>query len=183
MSYIVTAQPTVEPITLDEAKLHLRIDDDIEDSILLDYMRAARTHAERFTGLAFTEQTIRAVIAKDEEPKITWSKVSSDYTVELPLSPVLEILSVADKDGPVEYEADLISIPATLTPSKDVEQLVVTYKTSTVSMSPDVKIAILLILHQLYENRGDIPGFVDSTALVRAEEAYLRQSRVRLGMA
>ena len=179
MSFIITVQPTVEPITLAEAKMHLRIDGTFEDSILLDYIRAARSHVERFTGVSYTVQTIKAVIKRDENQMTDWFKKIEPLSFELPLSPVNEILTAEDKDGPIEYESDLVSIPATITPANAPDEIVVTYTTNTSAMAPEVKIGMLMILHQIYESRG----MVESESVMRVEEAYLRQHRVRLGMA
>ena len=179
MSFIITVQPTVEPITLAEAKMHLRVDSDFEDALIQDYIKAARSHVERFTGVSFTDQTIRAVIKRDEYQMTDWFKKIEPLSFELPLSPVNEILTAEDKDGPIEYEADLVSIPATITPANAPEQIVVTYTTNTSAMAPDVKTAMLMILHQLYDMRGG----TDTEAVIRVEEAYLRHHRVSLGMA
>jgi hypothetical protein len=108
-----------------------------------------------------------------------WFKKIEPLSFELPLSPVTEILTAEDEDGPIEYESDLVSIPATITPANAPEQIVVTYTTNTSAMAPDVKIGMLMILHQIYESRG----MVESESVMRVEEAYLRQHRVRLGMA
>ena len=181
MSFIITVQPTVEPITLAEAKMHLRVDSDFEDALIQDYIKAARAHVERFTGLSFTVQTIRAVIKTEEDPLYPWTfpnqPVPQSY--ELPLSPVSEITTVTDGTNPVEYTANLLAIPATITPTDMPDQLVVTYTTNTTAMAPDVKTAMLMILHQLYDMRGG----TDTEAVIRVEEAYLRHHRVSLGMA
>lgn len=53
---LVTA-PAAEPITLEDAKRHLRIDDPDEDGHILTLITAARTWAENFTRRAFITQT------------------------------------------------------------------------------------------------------------------------------
>jgi hypothetical protein len=55
----------------------------------------------------------------------------------------------------------------------------VTYETGTATTTPAVKIAVLMLVHQMYEHRGDVPEM----AVERVEEAYLRPLRVNLGMA
>ena len=42
MSWSVTTPPTDEPVTLDEAKLHLRADDTTDDTLITALIQAAR---------------------------------------------------------------------------------------------------------------------------------------------
>lgn len=50
---------TLEPITLDDAKGYLRIDlsDTASDTLVTSLIRAARRHCEKYTNLAFINQT------------------------------------------------------------------------------------------------------------------------------
>lgn len=190
MSYTVTVAATVEPITLAEAKMHLRVDHDDEDSLIEAYLAAARTHCERFTGLSFVEQTVKAVFRKEEAHTLyLWPLYipSNGKTFDLPLSPVNEIVSAKDGEGnDVDYTSDLQSIPAVITLEDEPDILVLEYTTKTASVTPLIKVAILMILHQMYEYRGDVMEAKAQnglTAVERVEEAYLRSSRVLRGMA
>jgi hypothetical protein len=184
MSYVILSQDGDELVTLEEAKAHLRIDSDYEDSIIELYIKAAREHCERFLGLSLVEQTIKATILKRESINPP-TMLSFDYypnrnVYPLPLSPVTEIEQATDGEGEaVEFEAFLDAIPAVLSVDEMPEVLNVTYKTGTASVNMTIKIAVLMIIHQMYEYRGDIPENVTQ----RVEEAYLRQYRVNLGMA
>lgn len=53
-------QPTAEPLTLDEVKLHLRIDTDDEDDWLEPQITAARQAAENFCNRYIAEQGVEA---------------------------------------------------------------------------------------------------------------------------
>ena len=46
-----------EPVTLEEAKLHLRINpgDESEDALILDIIAAAREYCENYTGKSFSD--------------------------------------------------------------------------------------------------------------------------------
>lgn len=54
--FLVTA-PTAEPVTLAQVKLHLRVDDSVEDALLTGLIRAAREHVETVTQRALMTQT------------------------------------------------------------------------------------------------------------------------------
>lgn len=54
----VTAPPTVEPLSLEEAKAHLRVDGGDEDDLITALIVAARQHAESFTGRRFITQAV-----------------------------------------------------------------------------------------------------------------------------
>jgi uncharacterized phiE125 gp8 family phage protein len=58
---LITA-PASEPITLAEAKLHLRVDGTDEDTLITSQITAARQAAEQFMGRAIISQTWRAVL-------------------------------------------------------------------------------------------------------------------------
>lgn len=49
--------PKVEPVSLDEARLHCKVDDGFEDALIQAWIRAAREHVEQFTGRALITQT------------------------------------------------------------------------------------------------------------------------------
>lgn len=53
-----TIKPAVEPVTLTEAKAHLRVSHADEDSLIESLIEVAREKAESITGRAFIEQTI-----------------------------------------------------------------------------------------------------------------------------
>ncbi len=53
-----TAQPLVEPVTLAQAKQHLRITDDSQDMIVAGYISAARDWVEKFTGVLLAEREV-----------------------------------------------------------------------------------------------------------------------------
>lgn len=55
---VETVAPEAEPVTLAEAKLHCRIDNDAEDTLLSEFIAAAREWCEVFTERAFAERTL-----------------------------------------------------------------------------------------------------------------------------
>ncbi|MEJ2124532.1 MAG: head-tail connector protein [Alphaproteobacteria bacterium] len=81
MPLILTAGPSVEPLSLDEAKTHCRIDTNTEDTLVSSLVLAARLYMEHNLGLALIRQSWSLYL--DAWPEKTY--------VELPLSPLIDI--------------------------------------------------------------------------------------------
>ena len=178
---IATTGP--EPITIDEAKMHLRVDSDFEDSILATYISAARSHCERFTGLSFVAQTLQY---QARLPGLEWWQVgpTEKQKFTLPIGPAATITGFADADGePLsadDFSWSAAAVPTVIYTSLTAEASVaVTYTANAAMLTPDIKAAMLMLLHQIYQSRGA----VDDEAVQRVEEAYLRPHRVLKGMA
>jgi uncharacterized phiE125 gp8 family phage protein len=89
MTYIQTAGPAVEPLTLAEARAHLRLDTEDEDALLLSLIVAAREHLERETGLSLVTQEWRHCLDR-------WP---ADGILTLAHGPVRTVTSVIAHDG------------------------------------------------------------------------------------
>jgi uncharacterized phiE125 gp8 family phage protein len=92
----VIASPAVEPVTLFETKVHLRVDTDDEDVLLAALIRAARVRCEQHTRRAFVTQTIRYGV--DEVPEVGQNWLTSERSIwaglELPRPPFRSLLAV-----------------------------------------------------------------------------------------
>jgi uncharacterized phiE125 gp8 family phage protein len=116
MGLKVLTQPAVEPVTLDEAKLHCRVDSTSEDSLISSLIQAAREYVERYTRRALVYTTYRYTL--DCFPGAsTWSAFSSSEPLELPRQPVAEIAAAGNYSYAMPrvryYDAD--SVQQTLT--------------------------------------------------------------------
>lgn len=121
MSIKVITAPTFEPVSLAEARLHLRIADDqtAEDAMIASLIVAARIEAEHRTGYALATQTLE--IALEAWP--------ADGDIELPRPPFVSVTSVkyTDADGneqtvdPGDYTVDSHLSPAWLLRAYGVE--------------------------------------------------------------
>lgn len=160
MIEIITA-PTVEPITLAQARLHLRIDDDntADDSLITSLIIAARQSCEKYTGRALITQTAKQ-----------YSKAC--FPVMLDLNAVQSITSVTVIDSdeletvldPSEYRLgkNLIRFGVYLTSaytsmvtlSRDVViEFIAGYGDAASDVPEPLKQWMLLLIGAMYENR------------------------------
>jgi len=106
-SLTTITEPADEPITLDEAKQALRIEDDDEDTRVWGIIRSARMFAEDFLSLRLMSQTVE--LSFDRWPATefslgVWPIISVDTVkYEDTASPVATQTLVADTD----YYADI----------------------------------------------------------------------------
>jgi uncharacterized phiE125 gp8 family phage protein len=84
MTAILLAGPSVEPITLAEAKTHLRVDTAAEDTLIQSLIMASRLHIEAALDVALITQSWR--IRRDAWP--------SSGIIDLPLRPVQSVSSI-----------------------------------------------------------------------------------------
>lgn len=107
----VTVAATAEPLTLDEAKAHLRVEDTDSDTLISALISAARGYVESVTGLRLATQTLKLR---------AWG--FDACTFALPAAPVASISAITylDQTGatqtldPATYVADLYGIHPTI---------------------------------------------------------------------
>lgn len=137
---VITRQPpAVEPLSLEEVKLHLRNNpgDTSEDKdIIAPLISAAREYCENYCGKSFAEQSITA-----------YPEVSG--TMTLPRGPVISVDSVTVDGEAVEYTADVRR--GTVTVNKP--GAVITYTAGYEETPYLVRQAMLLLIGHWYTNR------------------------------
>lgn len=109
----VATAPTVEPVSLVEAKAHLRVTHNTDDQYIKTLISAARMHAEEVTRRCFVTQTL--TLTYDSFPA---------WTIRFPRNPVQSITSIAylDNNGnsqtlnAANYRLDAQTLPARVTP-------------------------------------------------------------------
>jgi uncharacterized phiE125 gp8 family phage protein len=103
---LITA-PTEEPVSIETAKLHLRVDGTDEDSLITSYLKTARELGEGMARRAFVTQTLELTI--DAWP--------SNRMLKIPRPPLQSVTSVKyfDSDGAehtwTDYVVDTRSEP------------------------------------------------------------------------
>jgi uncharacterized phiE125 gp8 family phage protein len=162
LEYQITTQPAVEPITLDEAKLNLRVDCTAEDDLITALIVMARRWCEQYENRAYITQTITA--------KTFW--LPSEIILPLPLLQSVTSIQYIDTGGDEQtlssdlYDVDVFREPGRVTrafnatyPSVrgDINGVTITYKAGYGDTAADVpqetKQAIQLFVAHLYENR------------------------------
>lgn len=86
--------PTVWPVSLDQAKGHLRVVEDDDDLIIESFIKASCEYAEEYMGRALYAQTFDLYV--DQFP-VTGSPLPS--AIVLPRSPLLEVVGVFYQDS------------------------------------------------------------------------------------
>lgn len=189
--YKLKTAPTVEPVTLTEAKLHLRVDTDCtdEDTLITALITAAREAAENYTGLALINQTWEYTC--DEFP---------DDDLALRPAPLSSITSITYVDtggttqtlsGVTVYTADTYTIPGAATlrygqtwPAvRDINNsITVTYVAgfgaAATNVPGPIKAAILLLIGHLFEHRESVIIGTISSELPQGVEYLLNPYRV-----
>lgn len=117
--------PYAEPIHLDEAKLHLRVEKDQhdEDDLIKAQIVAARKIAEAFLGSVLVAQTFDLFL--DAFPCSYSTRSTSSGQVNIPRPPLLSVVSVKyiDNDGAQQtlaankYTVDANSFPGRIVPA------------------------------------------------------------------
>jgi uncharacterized phiE125 gp8 family phage protein len=123
-----TVAPTVEPMTVTGAKVHLRVDTADEDDLIANLIQAAREYVETRTGLALLPQTF--VLQLDRFPFMdrieTWPAPASPLgAILIPKRPVASVTSIVwtDQNGSPTtvnsstYQVDLNSKYARIVPN------------------------------------------------------------------
>jgi len=162
---LITAA-TTEPVSLIEAKAHLRVTDSNSDTLISSLIKTARQHCENFTGRALASQTFELIM--DSFPSV----------IELPMPPVTSLIAT---DCGIKYK-DSDGVETTLASTEyifyDSEPAVIVnaYGKSwptfipypigavkvryvagyTTNIPEPIKQAIMLLVGHLYENREAI---------------------------
>lgn len=175
MALELTSAPTTEPVTLDEAKTHLRVENTNDDDLITNLISTARIEAEWYTRRAFITQGWTLWL--DHWP--------GGGIVEIPLPPLISVSAVCTySTGDVEtvldsdtYRIDTASAPARLQIKNALSPPIVTLRAiNGVGISyaagygdaddvpAAIRQAILCRVADLYENRGDAALASDSRA-------------------
>jgi len=179
MSYEQTTPPSVNAISLQDAKDHLRIDGTDEDALILAYIRAASDYAEKATNLQFLTSTWK--LRLNEFP------AGSDPII-FQKNPVQSISSISyvDIDGNSQtwassnYEVDVTSRPGRIRPvntesypsTKDQYNAVTItfdagYGDDNSDVPDEIRSALRIMVSYLFENRDMVHSMNGESVVVQ----------------
>lgn len=189
MRLVLTTSPAEEPISLDEAKIHLRVDHADEDAYITALITAARGYAEQTTGRPFITQS--------------WAAYADGFCSVMELKANLQAVSeirYTDTDGAQQvlaasvYKADPHSVigsvrldynqswPSSRGDRNNVEIDFTCGYGDAAAVPPEIKQAMLLIIGNLYENRESTVIGVSASDLPMGVDMLLSMhSMVRIG--
>lgn len=171
MALRLQTAPAAEPLTLTEAKAHLRVEHTSEDTLITALIVAARTHAEAFTRRAFVTQTWDLFL--DAFP----DDAATPIRIPLPSLVTVDSISYVDDAGATQvwgssnYLVDNKSDPARVTPAYNVSWPATRDQVNAVTVRftagygnaaavpQAIKQAMLLIIGHLYEHREAVSDF------------------------
>ncbi|MBV6343226.1 head-tail connector protein [Candidatus Magnetobacterium casense] len=163
---VQTVAPTIEPVSLEEAKWHLRVDNDDSDYIIEGLIKAGREHIEAVLNRALLTQTWAMYL--EEFP-------DEDF-IELPYPPLQGISSLVYTDyngaattwGAANYLTDIKSEPGRLVLAYGIDwpsatlypmnPICITYscgysQTKIDDIPQSIKQAILIDVADMFESR------------------------------
>ncbi|MEL6661130.1 MAG: head-tail connector protein [Bacteroidota bacterium] len=173
MASRVTNPPQVEPVSLDDAKNHLKVDFSTDDTLIEVLITAAREVAEDYTNQKFITQTIEETF--NSFPSST--PLSPYCELQLAFGPLIQVVSIRSLNSEGTYDeaidqenytaSDTITPPVVI-PKLDYswpttvdhpEAVKVVYHAGFGAAATDVpkgiKQAMLLMIGYWYENRID----------------------------
>lgn len=170
-NFRVKTGPFIEPVTVDEVKLCTRVAHSVEDTLILQWIKAARKIAEEYQHRSYIEQVY--TLTYDDFPK---------ECIEFPQAPLISVDSVKyydEDDAESEltsdnYFVDTMSEVGRLSLNANVDWPNVTlrpingvvieftagYGDSADSVPDSVKNAIYLYCTHMYENRDSETGSI-----------------------
>lgn len=188
MALVLTSGPPLEPVTVAEAKAHLRVDGTAEDTLIASLILTSRLHLETALGLALVTQSWRMLLDR-------WP---STKELELPLRPLqsldeVRVISAAGDptiiatDG---YYADVASVPARLVrtgaiwpqPGQAANGIEIDFTAGYGDAANDVpapiRQALLLLVAHWYEHRDPIEVGAADTVIPAVVSDLLASYRI-----
>lgn len=187
MALILTSGPAIEPVSVDEAKAHLRVDGASEDALIASLILTSRLHIEAALGLALIEQGWRLVL--DAWPR--------DGVVKIPLSPVASLTQVRVRNaagamepvGAGNYVAVLVGRPQRIVrtngawpipavPAAGIEiEFTAGFGAAAADVPAPIRQALLLLIAHWYEHRDPFEIGAPQTGIPSAVSRLLNPYR------
>ena len=176
----LVTSPAEEPVSLADAKLHLRVDFTDDDALITALISAARQAAEMLTGRQIVTARWKLVLDSFPGPSLMGVPAGEPFSLPghailLPKSPVASVLSIQylDMSGAwqtmpaTDYTVDAACEPARITPVfgkiwpitlPQIAAVAVTFDAgygSPASVPEGIKAWVKLRIDSLYNHRGE----------------------------
>lgn len=166
--------PASEPVTLAEAKAHLRVAIADDDGLIAGYVLAARNHLEEITGRAFLSQTWEYSLDGDWPWYLDLETHRHSRLIQLPKPPLQSVTSVTyiDASGATQtlasnqYVVETGATIGSIYPAYGVQwpsvrcqraSITIRFVAGWSSLFPEsIRQAILLLAGHYYENRETV---------------------------
>ena len=162
----IITEPSAEPVSVSEAKTHLRITTTDEDTYITTLIKVARQLCEYYTNRRFIDTTLETYFDVFEDTMYLYGSPANSFTH----------LKYYDSDGVLQtvatdvYNIDLVSTPARIVlagekswpsiqtnrPGVIVAKYISGYGSSASGVPEKIKQAILLMVANYYEVRQDV---------------------------
>lgn len=188
MSGITQTTPTREPLFVDDVRNYLRLDDDVEETLIVALIAAARQWAEEYTGRVFITRTINQFHDSYHYPStyvpegfhIGIDKNMPDTFIDLAMTPIVSFahVKVIDDAGSEttwdasNYYVDTVrdvprlvlrdggSFPSDLRSANGLKLVYdAGYGASPINIPDAIKMAMMQYCTFMYEHRGDFERF------------------------
>jgi uncharacterized phiE125 gp8 family phage protein len=190
----VITPPASEPIPIDLARQHCRIDSDHDDTLVAMYVTSARIWAEAFLNRALFTQKLQFNVTWAPPPTATplvpqslivfplnWPPLVK-RPIELPRAPAqsveqitwgplgdMQIADPSDYDLNLAVEPGYVSVKPALLPRIPQQSMSIDFTAGYDDADPDavpmpIRHGILLLTAFLYEQRGDVDGAMPAFA-------------------
>lgn len=158
------------PVSLSDAKAHLRVMHDDDDLLIQRYVLAAAREIEAYTEIALTRQTITA-----------WAEVEDANTFTLPVGPLAPDAVVMVNGFEAVGVLELGRWPRLSLSTPYTGALHVTYEAgfgdTSAAVPDDLQLAVMEQAAFAYDNRGDTdakPGLTPAAARICARHRRVR---------
>lgn len=201
MPSIILTQPIEEPVTLVEARAHLRVEIADDDAMITRMISDARVQAETICRRALCTQTVKMVLDQFPQPGMSLGAATSygpqwgtspgpvtslkpagksGFEMFLPLAPIQSVTSIKYIDpttgvqtilDPSQYKVDTISEPARITPA---------YGSSWPSARSEIN-AVEVVYVAGYGAATAVPAGIKSWMLMRIGAMYESRLEFEVG--
>ena len=194
--FTVSTEPTAEPLSLQEVKEYLRVEDSTDERIVQPLIIAARQFAENYMKRSLMQQTITLTIdalTDQEEYLHEGMRTAPDLNyyknyITLPRSPVQSVTSVKtfdDNDTATTFAATKYYVDTTREPARIVLRTGETFPTalrvanaieviyvvgyaSAFAIPEPIRIGMLQHIAYMYEHRGDMYEAQSAPSLMKS---------------